>query len=55
MMGGKYKGKHRAGNVEPEADSAEEMTEDEKLEIQAKGRRSPNETKEATERLKDAN
>ncbi|NED99970.1 hypothetical protein [Phytoactinopolyspora halotolerans] len=53
-MGGKYKGKHAAGNVErPQADSARETTDDEKLEEAGKDRPTPNDVKQAAERLKD--
>lgn len=53
-MGGKYRGKHAAGNVErPAADPVDEIPEDERLENQAKGRRAANDVKEGAERLKD--
>lgn len=53
-MGGKYKGKHAAGNVQrPQADSAREMSDDEKLEEAGKQRPTATDVKEGAERLKD--
>ncbi|WP_165367707.1 hypothetical protein [Phytoactinopolyspora endophytica] len=53
-MGGKYKGKHAAGNVErPEEESVDEMSDDEKLEKTSKGQYTPADAKEGAERLKD--
>lgn len=54
-MGGKYKGKHVAGNTErPAADPVDDIPEDERLERDAKGRRTANDVKAGAEELKDS-
>lgn len=53
-MGGKYKGKHVAGNVDrSEATPADEIPEEERLETAAKDRPTAADAKVGAEELKD--